>query len=401
MLHDPARHELLVPIEWNEALARTTIAGIVADAEARFSPGTFWPMHPRDVENGDATPAYPLYHGACGVIWALTYLEAAGAATLTRRYEPYIDTLRKRNSAWLATFGDSDASYLMGDVAWLLLDYGLQPRDAALDRLEALIESNVDHPARELMWGSPGTMLAALFLHERTGDARWAELFRATARKLRSQLLWSDEFACEYWTQDMYGRRSTYIDAIHGFAGTALPLIRGRHLIGDDAWRDWARTIAKTVRATATWEQGLVNWRAWLTQTPDRPMLMQYCHGAPGFIVCLAGMPGSELDDVLLAAGESTWVAGPLRKGANLCHGTAGNGYAFLKLYERTGDALWLDRARAFAMHAIAQVQAEARAVGRMRYSLWTGDPGVAVYLLDCIEATPHFPTLDVYYRRT
>ena len=99
-------------------------------------------------------------------------------------------------------------------------------------------------------------------------------------------------------------------------------------------------------------------------------------------------------------AGESTWVAGPLRKGSNLCHGTAGNGYAFLKLYARTGDARWLERARAFAMHAIAQTQAEERAVGRMRYSLWTGDPGVAVYLMDCIGVTPRFPTLDVFYGR-
>ena len=64
----------------------------------------------------------------------------------------------------------------------LLLEYGIRPRSATLDRLETLIESNVDHPARELMWGSPGTMLAALFLHDRTGEARWSELFRGTAR---------------------------------------------------------------------------------------------------------------------------------------------------------------------------------------------------------------------------
>jgi hypothetical protein len=34
------------------------------------------------------------------------------------------------------------------------------------------------------------------------------------------------------------------------------------------------------------------------------------------------------------AGGELTWRAGPLAKGANLCHGTAGNGYAFLALFE-------------------------------------------------------------------
>ena len=68
-----------------------------------------------------------------------------------------------------------------------------------------------------------------------------------------------------------------------------------------------------------------------------------------------------EHERLLLAGGELTWRAGPLAKGANLCHGTAGNGYAFLALFERTGDELWLERARAFAMHAVAQVAQRTR----------------------------------------
>ena len=43
-------------------------------------------------------------------------------------------------------------------------------------------------------------------------------------------------------------------------------------------------------------------------------------------------------------------------------------------------------RARAFAMHAIRQTEADAAHYGRMRYSLWTGDPGFAIYLWDCIN---------------
>ena len=33
-----------------------------------------------------------------------------------------------------------------------------------------------------------------------------------------------------------------------------------------------------------------------------------------------------------------------------------------------------------------------------MRYSLWTGDLGFAVYLCDCLNGTANFPTLDVFY---
>ena len=81
-----------------------------------------------------------------------------------------------------------------------------------------------------------------------------------------------------------------------------------------------------------------------------------------------------------------------------MCHGSGGNGCAFLKLFQRTGDALWLQRARAFAMHGIAQTEAHARQYGQGRYSLWTGDPGFAIYLWDCLQAQACFPTLDVFY---
>ena len=78
--------------------------------------------------------------------------------------------------------------------------------------------------------------------------------------------------------------------------------------------------------------------------------------------------------------------------------GGSGNGYAFLKLYRRTLDPVWLARARAFAMHGIAQFEADAARFGQLRYSLWTGDPGFAVYLWDCVQAQARFPTFDVFH---
>ena len=86
MLHDPARHERLGALAWDEARAQATIAHIVRDTEARFSPENGWPLHPRDADDGDTAPATPLYHGACGVIWALNYSQASGACTLRRDF---------------------------------------------------------------------------------------------------------------------------------------------------------------------------------------------------------------------------------------------------------------------------------------------------------------------------
>ena len=104
-----------------------------------------------------------------------------------------------------------------------------------------------------------------------------------------------------------------------------------------------------------------------------------------------------ELEELLIGGGNLTWAAGPLAKGANLCHGTGGNGYAFLKLYRRTRQAIWLERARAFAMTSIAQCREAREQLGRGRYSLWTGDIGLAVYLHDCLTEDPRFPTVDVF----
>jgi len=407
VLHDPARHESLALSPWDESRARDAIERIVRDAEARFSPEAWWPAHPRDEVPPDvaATPATPLCFGGTGMVWALRYLRDAGAAELHREPAyPDSDELIRRNRGWLQTWdiGESAAgSYLCGETPMLLMAYGRDPSEDLAHRLAMLIEGHLAHPARELMWGSPGTLLAARFLHERDGAERWAQLFRQTAAQLWSELEWSETHACWYWTQELFGRRSTFLDAIHGFVATASVLVQGRHLLEDEAWRAWQTCITNTVQRTATREHSGATWRAELLsgQPPEADKKrMQFCHGAPGFIVCLGEMPGDDFEELLLAAGRATWAAGPLEKGASLCHGTSGNGYAFLKLFQRTGDSLWLDRARAFAAHGIQQADAEAARHGRRRYSLWTGDIGLAIYLWDCVRGRARFPTLNAFW---
>jgi hypothetical protein len=102
-------------------------------------------------------------------------------------------------------------------------------------------------------------------------------------------------------------------------------------------------------------------------------------------------------EDLLLSGAELVWEAGPhgLEKGPGICHGTAGNGYAFLKVFGRTGDERWLGRARLFAMHALEQVGRLRAERGHGRYSLWTGDLGAALFAADCVDARSGYPVLD------
>lgn len=75
----------------------------------------------------------------------------------------------------------------------------------------------------------------------------------------------------------------------------------------------------------------------------------------------------------------------------------SGNGYALLRLWERSGDPSWLERARAFAMLALAQCDDALAQHGQRRHSLWTGDVGAALFAWDCLDGHARFPTVDVF----
>ena len=165
-------------------------------------------------------------------------------------------------------------------------------------------------------------------------------------------------------------------------------------------WALIAERALATLQATARHAEGGTNWFPGIN--PKRPAdwlpLVQDCHGAPGIVCRLATAPHTpEWDALLLQAGALVWHAGPLTKGAGLCHGTAGSAFAMLKLWRRSADAVWLDRARALAMHGWGQVERHRVAYGQGRYSLWTGDLGVACLLWNCIAGSDAIPTLDVF----
>lgn len=69
---------------WDAQRVRETIVRIVNDTSAAFTPDALWPAHPLDCDDADSAPALtPLYFGATGVIWALHYLDALGAARMS------------------------------------------------------------------------------------------------------------------------------------------------------------------------------------------------------------------------------------------------------------------------------------------------------------------------------
>src|SRR4051812_8312221 len=99
-LHDPARHEALAELDWDEGRARDAIAAICRDAEAAFDPQRLWPLHPRDWEPGTPEDGIMrgLYLGAAGIVHGLERLARAELHTPTldhgaiaiSLYEPWV-----------------------------------------------------------------------------------------------------------------------------------------------------------------------------------------------------------------------------------------------------------------------------------------------------------------------
>jgi hypothetical protein len=398
MLFEIERHEALTPTPWDTGRAHEALVAIVDDIERSQQADHTWPTHPRDDEEPRGLRHKSLYLGAAGALWALHYLAREGAVTLRSTPAESMDAI---HAAYLASpdIGEVVPSYYLGEVGILLVAWRLKASRDTADRLHACIEANIGNPTNEALWAAPGTMVGAWHMLEWTGEPRWRELFLRNVEQLWRTWLPDDNSPFPLWTQDMYGRIWQMLGAGHGFAGNVYPLLRGAALLPAEQREALFERCEAMLASTALIDGDCANWPPIVGKAGADKILVQWCHGSPGIVTAFADFPkqrSSVVDDLLVQAGNLVWSAGPLTKGHGLCHGTAGNGYAFLKLYRRTGDTVWLDRARAFAMHASLQRDAMQLQHGQGRYTLWTGDAGLAVYLWHCLQGQADLPGLDL-----
>lgn len=341
MIFNPERHEPITSTPWSERLARFAIRDIVDEAVEAGPP-----------DEADEYGA-GLYEGRAGERYALGLLGTE------------VD--------WSPVPGNG-AGFAEGEVG-----IALAGGDHA--RFRASAPACIDDPWNELLFGAAGALVAALLL----GDD---EIARAAIGRLWSGWSFDSKVRACVWTQRWDDHSRQFLGFAHGLAGNAYALLRAARLQSLDHQAELIQRVVEALERTALWEGDLVNWLPTVGAAPEE-IRVQWCHGAPGVVCALAGAPSHRrLDGLLLAAGELVWEAGPVRGGSGLCHATAGNGWAFLKLNRRTRDLKWLTRARRFAMHAIEQ-----RTGAR---GLWSGDLGLALYLRACIDADDRWPLLDV-----
>jgi Lanthionine synthetase C-like protein len=384
--------ESLTETRWDEVRVRDAIQAIATAAEDAFDHAALWPAGEWESWH-TPLPLKSLYVGAAGVLWGLHVLRDRGHAHGALDLAPAVS---RTHEAWRRTPdlmrgvelpSTAEAALLTGESGILMTGWLVEPTAERADRLHDRIRENADNEAIEVMWGAPGTMLAAAELHRRTGEERWADAWRESAGKVLAR-----RTADGLWPNRLYGEVRWSLTPPHGVVGNVRALIDGGDLLEGGLRQALQDETNDVLRRTAVVENGLATWPTEASGGlvgEDGEIRLQWCGGAPGIVIAA----GPYLDeDLLLAGAELVWRAGPhgREKGPGICHGTAGNGYALLRTFERTGDERWLERARRFAVHAVEQVQRR-----ESRYSLSTGDVGVALFASDCLDARARYPVVE------
>jgi hypothetical protein len=219
----------------------------------------------------------------------------------------------------------------------------------------------------EILYGRAGYCAALLVALELfPGDVDLLATVASVRDKIVSSSIATDDGSLMYtW----HGKR--YLGYAHGLAGICNVL----YLAGcADAALD--RTVdvlaALAVRRTGRMPSSNV-------AGDDR--LVQWCHGAPGFVTLFLN---TARNDALPLVLDDVWHRGLLHKGVGLCHGVSGHGLLFLAHFRATQDRRSLLRACHFAHAAITmQELQQCTEIGDDPYSLFNGFGARVLFLVE------------------
>ena len=208
-------------------MAREAIRGIVADADRAFDSDVLWPAEEWDSWQ-TTPPLKDLYVGASGVLLALDLLRRRGhaetAIDLAAASRRTLAEWREHPdfAQWTDIPSQPESALFAGGAGPRFVAWRIEPSQELADELYVLVHENVGNEAVEIMWGAPGTMLAARAMHEWTGDQRWADAWEESAE---SVLAVREEDGM--WTNNLYGETFRSLTPPHGLVGNVQALLPG------------------------------------------------------------------------------------------------------------------------------------------------------------------------------
>ncbi|KAI4248841.1 MAG: hypothetical protein L6R40_000852 [Gallowayella cf. fulva] len=183
----------------------------------------------------------------------------------------------------------------------------------------ASIIAQEPHGSDEWLYGRAGFLYLLRMVRQCVPSSE--EAMNACIRKLGDRIL--EHGPSWRW----HGKE--YLGAVHGSVGIITQLI-----LSDSGYAVHPRvitTLEKLLQSQDT--EGGGNFPSSIDS--GRHSLVQFCHGAPGFVLSLPLIQGcfdstsqAAIDDVLAKARACIWEKGLLTKEPNLCHGVTGNALA-------------------------------------------------------------------------
>lgn len=308
----------------------------------------------------------------------------------------YLDKAQKLIERSLKYLKNRRFSFLNGDagpIAVSALIYealGKQENlESSVQKLKALAPHVVDLRSDipdEILYGRAGYLYSLLFVNK---HIKSVNIEASLIRQVVDSILRSGQnlsahkksrVPLEYEWHD-----KNYYGAAHGVTGILFTLLKSNVLT--DKERD---TLVKPT-LDALLHETFPSGNLKSSHGSDSDRLVQWCHGSPGFTSLLQVAYETYNDkkylDALLKSSDNVWHAGLLRKGYSLCHGVAGNAYAFLTAYHTTHAEEQMYRALCFANWVTGYNKHEDTTPDRP-YSLYEGKVGVAFFLLDILKPT-------------
>lgn len=330
-----------------------------------------------------------VYTGTTGV--ALMYMNLAerlGDQGYLKRALPLVERQLK-------SLRERHFSFLCGDVGPLAVGAVLYHRlgreddsqkllNRVLDLSKHVVPSDANIPD-ELLYGRVGYLSGLLFLRKHIATtAVSSDLIRAV---ICSVLASGQRLSAQKRTRSplMYQwHESYYLGAAHGLSGILYMLLQVRAQLSDAELKE---LIRPSVDAYASLQYPSGNFPSSLGSQTDK--LVHWCHGAPGAVHLLA-LAYKVFDDALYLDAlrksvDVIWERGLLKKGYGICHGTAGNAYAFLHMYQLTKELKYLHRAAKFAEWCFDYGHHNCRIADRP-FSLFEGMAGTIHFLADLLE---------------
>ena len=239
----------------------------------------------------------------------------------------------------------------------------IERRDKCFKELEKFVDSCTATNAQdELLFGNAGYLYSLLFIANQLPDLyptlnhlvlNVVKLLLDTGQTKDGDLKYSFPRA----------KNNLFLGAAHGTVGVLYMLILATKLFPhlSTSLPHLLPAIAASMKVLLSQQLESGNFSYYYEKKED--VAVHFCHGAAGVVALFIEafqmfQTEPEYLSAAIYAGECIWKRGIIKKGNGLCHGIAGNAYAFLQLYKYyiyfeyrwTEDVKWKERAFCFAI---------------------------------------------------